>query len=117
MSWQPFDPFDLAPRDYARDRQGRLRSGQADSPSASSNSPQRSLQKEVRDFVKERSRSAKSMMAAIWEQNKLAYFVAEWVARMDPMREHGSSRTAGTLPDPRDYKYRDLCALCVLERP
>ena len=56
------------------------------------------------------------MMAAIWEQNKLAYFVAEWVARMDPMREHGSSRTAGALPDPRDYKYRDLCALCVLER-
>ena len=61
-------------------------------------------------------RSDKSMMAAIWQQNKPAYFVAKWVARMDPMRQHGSSRSAGALLDPRDYKHRALCSLCGLER-
>jgi hypothetical protein len=56
------------------------------------------------------------MMVAIREENTLAFFLPEWVARMDPMREHGSSRSAGALPDPKDYKYRDLCVLSVLER-
>jgi hypothetical protein len=52
-------------------------------------------------------------MGAIREENKLAFFLPEWVYRMDPMREHGSSRSAGALPDPKDYKYRDLCVLCL----
>jgi hypothetical protein len=55
-------------------------------------------------------------MGAIREENKLAFFLPEWVYRMDPMREHGSSRSAGALPEPKDYKDRDLCVLCVLER-
>ena len=39
------------------------------------------------------------MMGAIREENKLAFFLPEWVARMDPMRQYGSSRSAGALFD------------------
>ena len=83
--------------------------------SVSSYKSQRSQhQKVMGDLRFEWRRSDKSMMVAIREENKLTFFLPEWVARMDPMREHGSSRSAGALPDLKDYKYRDLCALCVL---
>ena len=57
------------------------------------------------------------MMVALREENKLAFFLPEGVAMMDPMRQHGSSRSAGAFYDLKDYKYRDLCVLCGLERP
>ena len=39
------------------------------------------------------------MMGAFREENKLAFFLLERVARMDPMPWHGSSRSAGALFD------------------
>jgi hypothetical protein len=56
------------------------------------------------------------MMGAIREEKKPAYFLPEGVYRMDPMRQYGSSRSAGALSDLKDYKYRNLCVLCGLER-
>ena len=56
------------------------------------------------------------MMEAFREENKLAFFLPEWVARMDPMRQYGSSRSAGALCDLKGSNYKTLCVLCVLER-
>ncbi len=53
-----------------------------------------------------------SMMGAFREENKLAFFLPEWVASMDPRLWHGSSRSAGALFDLKKHK-----TLCVLERP
>jgi hypothetical protein len=39
------------------------------------------------------------MMGAFREENKLAFFLPERVARMDQMPWHGSSRSAGALFD------------------
>jgi hypothetical protein len=52
-----------------------------------------------------------SMMVAFREENKLAFFLPERVARMDPMPWHGSSRSAGALFDLKEHK--TLCVLCV----
>jgi hypothetical protein len=38
-------------------------------------------------------------MGALREEKKPAYFLPEGVARMDPMRQHGCSRSAGALSD------------------
>ena len=38
-------------------------------------------------------------MGALEEENKLAFFLPQGLARMNPMRQHGSSRSAGALPD------------------
>ena len=55
--------------------------------------------KVVRDLLSQRGRSDNSMMVAFREENKLAFFLTERVARMDPMPWHGSSRNAGALFD------------------
>ena len=39
-------------------------------------------------------------MGALEEENKLAFFLPQGLARMNPMRQHGSSCSAGALPDP-----------------
>ena len=38
-------------------------------------------------------------MGALQEENKLAFFLPEGLARMNPMRQHRSSRSAGALSD------------------